>query len=289
MGIKTLFITGGDYNWGSSRIRAFWPCPYMDNAKVLPIQDILNNGSKFPRAENYIWQKTADTVTMRMVKDMGLKNYVDFCDPAWWNDPNYIKEVCDIANGLIFGTDALYDDFVDEYGDGYRHVIAPDGYEPKYYPVQREHIDTVPIRLVWFGLALNRFAILSAVPFIERLVANNYRISLTIYDNEPSKLFMDMPCPVYQTKFDPIKDNEIIASHDIAVLPPYPGKWGSLKSINRIITASVSGLPIVYGDDYRELERLVKSAEYRREKTIIPPKEWESEHSAKILEAFLCE
>ncbi len=55
----------------------------------------------------------------------------------------------------------------------------------------------------------------------------------------------------------------MLASHDIALLPPIPGPWGNVRSNAKALAAHTCGLPVTSGLNYAELHRLVSSPAMR--------------------------
>jgi hypothetical protein len=104
----------------------------------------------------------------------------------------------------------------------------------------------------------NRMAIWGAVPNLERLVASGYPIELTVCDDRPDVEWqITQAFPMYNVRWSLEKENQILSNHDIALLPPYPGPWGQVKSNNKKLTAYACGLPAVSGFDYDELVLLM--------------------------------
>ena len=73
---SACFIAAGDYSWGSSRMRCYWPAKYMDNAVV------VQAGQPIPQADAYIWQKVIDHNFVKA--NPQAKHWFDACDPSWW-------------------------------------------------------------------------------------------------------------------------------------------------------------------------------------------------------------
>lgn len=252
--MRNLFVAAGDMTWGSSRLRCYWPAEYMQGTDV-----IVQNKSTIPLSyKNYIFQKFADADTLRVLKEQGKKTYLDLCDPTWWWQPEQVQECLAYLDGVICCTDALAQDFYDTYG--ILPKVIPDRLELEHYSHvnQRVHSEVLPIRFIWYGVAVNRVGIFAALANLERLVANGYDIELTIMDNQPEQPFLitDM-FPIYHVKWSLAQEVEIITSHDIALLGEYPGAWGRMKSNNRELTAWACGLPATIGDEYTELDILM--------------------------------
>jgi hypothetical protein len=73
--------------------------------------------------------------------------------------------------------------------------------------------------------------------------------------------------PVYYVQWSLEHENQVIASHDIAFLPPYPGPWGRVKSNNKSLTAWACGLPVSDGWDYEYLDELCANEVVRQQTT----------------------
>jgi len=104
----------------------------------------------------------------------------------------------------------------------------------------------------------NRPALFGALANLERLAANGRDIELTICDERPDMVMrITNMFPVYHVLWELEQENAIIAAHDIAILPPYPGPWGRVKSNNRTLTAWACGLPATDCESYKELMTLM--------------------------------
>ena len=90
---------------------------------------------------------------------------------------------------------------------------------------------------------------------LDRLKANGVTFSLTIFDDQPQQIWK-AGFPIYHVDWNIEQENEILASHDIALLPPYPGAWGKVKSNNKPLTAWACGLPVANGENYHHLYEL---------------------------------
>jgi glycosyltransferase involved in cell wall biosynthesis len=260
--MKTLFISAGPIEWGSSRMRCFWPAKYMDGAKVMTFGEHVNTD-----ASVVIFQKVFDLEYARLTRRIGRRVFWDACDPAWWWEPERCREIIQNVDGVVLSSQALKDDFDQWNNGGVRSWCIPDRLELSHFPLKRQHADVSPVRLIWFGLAVNRWALLSALANLERLVANGHKIELTIMDDQPGEWPVTNMFPIYCVPWSLDKENEIIAAHDLAILPPYPGPWGEVKSNNRVLTAMACGLPVTAGLTYSVLEFAVKNWKERVEFT----------------------
>jgi hypothetical protein len=254
--MKVCFIAAGPIEWGSSRMRAYWVAEHMQDATVIQV------GEALPDADVYIWQKTVNTEQIASMPN--ARHYWDVCDPSWWWQPEECREIADLMDGIVASSQALADDF-NEWYEEETAVCIPDRLNPDHFPKKRQHQNTDPVRFIWFGVAVNRIALFGAMANMERLVANGHNIELTIMDDRP-----DIPAqftnkfPVYHVRWELDKENEILASHDIALLPPYPGAWGKVKSNNKTITAGLCELPVTKGVDYKVMQAYMVT-EHRKE------------------------
>lgn len=260
--MKALFITAGDENWASSRLRGYWPAKYLKDSAVLQIDTIR----ELPQAEAYVFQKSINLAMVSEAHNRGAKVYWDFCDPLWWWSPTETKTVLACVDGAIFSNLDLMLEFQEFSAECKINMPAwciPDRLDLEHYPIRRVHSQIKPVRLIWFGLSVNRMGILGALNALERLACNGYSIEMTIYDDQPNNVLeIQASFPIYQCRWTLGHENAVIASHDIAILPPYPGDWGKVKSNNKMLTAWACGLPVDTGD-YRSLVGLVESADLR--------------------------
>ena len=251
------FVAAGPITWASSRLRCYWPAKYM-NASVVSFASLHNDG--LPTADIFIWQKYVDLGVVRQLA--GAQHWWDLSEPVWWFDPEHSREIVQMMKGVVVSNEALAEEFTRWNGRSC-HII-PDRVEPGYFNRQRVHTAVTPVRLLWFGAVINRVALTAAWPNLARLNAAGYNIELTIMDDHP-----DMPLRfghnirVYHVFWAWEREVEILASHDIALLPPVPGPWGSMRSNAKELAAWACRLPVTDGADYEELRRLVSSPKER--------------------------
>lgn len=281
--MKTFFIAAGPITWASARLRAFWPAKYMDGAEVVDATTVDSVPDTF---DAYVFQKAADAGLMKDLRAQGKRVAYDVCDPAWWWKPQEQRAIVEQADILVASSFALAADLA-EWSQRKVHTI-PDRLDLAHFPLQRKQADVSPVRLIWFGLYVNRPAIFSAMAVLERLVANGYPVELTICDNNPHAPDIQSDrLPIYYTRWSLEMENAIIASHDIAVLPRLPGAWGKVKSNNKQLTAWACGLPVIDGENYAEATCLVENAAYRDTEHRFPT-EYTVDKSAADWERILC-
>lgn len=217
-----------------------------------------------PAADVYVFQKLVDVSLMRRLRDGGALIIWDVCDPAWWFNPGDAGEASNAADAVVASCGGLAGDF--EAWSGRPARMIPDRLLLSHFTHRQAHTDRAPVRLIWFGAAQNRIALLAAVANLSRLRANGYEVTLTIADNAPETAapWLESELPVYYTRWTLDTEAETLAAHDIALLPPYPGPWGAVKSNNKTLTAWAAGLPVSSGLTYDTLEQLVKLAALRQ-------------------------
>lgn len=258
--MKICFIAAGPYSWGSSRFRCYWVAKHL-GASVVTREEVEKT-ARVPIADVYVLQKIGLHEQQGLWLKEGKQVWLDHCDPMWWFSPKEMRRQIEHCTGVVCSNPALVSDFT--AWSGRQAVCIPDRMDLEHYDQTREHRESRPVRLIWFGGALNRVGLAAAWANLGRLTANDYDIELTIMDDRPSEtLDWGTEVRVYHVPFSVQHEPEILASHDIAVLPPYPGPWGRVKSNNRTLSAWACGLPVTTGEDYAELEALVQSAELR--------------------------
>lgn len=263
---ETLFISAGPIEWGSSRMRCWWPAKYMD-AEVV-IWNYPRQMEFATQYRNYIFQKYGAPDVQKRLLDMGFNVWLDQCDPMWWfSDQSLMRAMFENATGAVFSSEALRLDFLDWWGENYPTYTIPDRLELSHFTHKKSHAWTKPVRFIWYGVAQNRVALSAAWSNLSRLRINGYHVTLTVSDDRP-----DMPVteqndiPILQSTWQLDKEVPLIAGHDVALLPPYPGPWGKVKSNNKNITATACNVPYTDGQDYYELVRLMDHVE--RKKTV---------------------
>lgn len=265
--MNICFVTAGPIEWASSRMRAFWVAEALrergHEVEVIEFGKATLNGLGVRDA--YVWQKT---VNVEHIKYLGGRHYWDVCDPSWWWQPNECREIARHMTGVVCSSKALEEDFIEwarqhETRDRRRVHTIPDRLKLSHFHTQRQHSDVSPVRLIWFGVAANRVALWGARANLERLVANGYKIELTIFDDRPDVRFnFSDAFPIYHVLWSLEKEVEVLAAHDVALLPPYPGPWGGVKSNNKMLTAWACGLPVSFGE-YSILAYLMESSQRR--------------------------
>lgn len=284
--MKTLFIAAGPETWGSSRLRCYWPARVM-NAEVVPFGDAANRPPD-PQVEAVIWQKNLELALFSRFPN--ARHYYDACDPTWWWQPDLVRGWLRSLAGVVCSSSALAADFSE--WSGQPAVCIPDRLDLRHYGRVKRHQPAAPVRCLWYGVAFNRIALFGALANLERLAANGHKLALTVCDDRPEELLdvTDM-FPVYHTRWRLDAEVDTLLAHDIALLPPYPGPWGRVKSNNKALSAWAAGLPVATGECYGELEALVTRSENRNRAGALGRAEvetnWRVEQSAAEWEQML--
>lgn len=274
------FIAGGNMTNAGSRLRAYWPAQHIEGAAVCTWADTP------PPAAAYVFQKLVDLPLMKRLKNGGAACFWDVCDPVWWFNPGDARDVLDVVTAVVASNDGLAADLRQWAGGAPDVHVIPDRLLLSHYDRQAEHGDRRPVRLIWFGAAQNRMALYAAHANLQRLTADGFDIALTICDNAPNAPFVDLEgiYPIYYTRWQLDTEAATLAAHDVALLPPYPGPWGQVKSPNKAIQAAACGLPVADGVSYADLRALVSDDSLRRSRGATERREvvarWGVEHSA---------
>lgn len=261
--MKVLFLTTGTPEWASSRYRCYWPAQYIEGAHV----HRWAQGEDIPDDYDvYIWQKVTNLAIVDQIYNDGKLQFWDLCDPVHWWQPTEARFVADRCHGVVCSSQALTDDFSHWYGQ--QAVCIRDRFEFSHYVGGRtEYRHADPVRLIWYGIANNRFSLIAALANMERLDANGVNITLTICDDQPhNEWTMTNAFQTYYTRWTLETEVKTIAAHDIAILPPYPGPWGKVKSNNKRIQAILCGIPWSDGQDYHDLYELATNAGLREDR-----------------------
>jgi hypothetical protein len=270
---RILFITSGPEAWASARMRAFWPAAHMEGSLALPFDQANSLPDEYGMGfDAFVFQKVLPTREgVELAHEQGKKVFWDVCDPLWWWSPNEVAEGVQGVDGIVCSSDNLMKDwyaFAFERGIQAHFACIPDRLELTHFPsdpLRKIYQAGAPVKLIWYGIAANRVALVGVLPYLERLAAEGLQIELTICDECPNWSYIDGAAfAVKNEAWNLNTEAATICRHDIALLPPYPGPWGHVKSNNKALTAYACGLPVVTGHDYTALVDLVKSQEARQ-------------------------
>lgn len=270
-------------------MRCFWPAKYM-NADV-QVWDYPNEMEFSLGYDAYVFQKYGTPATQKELLDKGKQVWMDQCDPMWWfNDQKFMREMFENATGAVFSSDALRDDFLKWWDADYNAHTIKDRLELSHFSHKKSHYWTKPVRLIWYGVAQNRSALSGVWPNLSRLKVNGHHVLLTIMDDRPDIHVREHnDTPIMYSTWQLDKEPAMIGGHDIALLPPYPGPWGKVKSNNKAITAAACNVPVTDGLDYEELVRLMDHKERDKDaqiqRTALP--DYDVQISAEEWEALI--
>lgn len=284
--MNICFVAAGSPTWMSSRVRCYWPARYL-GATVLDVEGLSRKG--LPPADVYIWQKK---VRLDLVAATpGAQHWWDVTEPLWWFEPEESAEILAEMTGVVANTQALADDLA-QWKHGRSCHVIPDRLEPSYFTRYRVHQQVAPVRFIWFGTMINRVALAPIWPNLIRLRAEGLDVELTLMDNRPELPLQFGPeVPLYYTKWMHRQELDVLASHDIALLPPLPGPWGEIRGNAKALAAWACRLPVTNGRNYELLKHLVTDPEAREERGRAGQEEvarhWTSDRSAAQWETLL--
>lgn len=277
---KTLFIASGPASWASSRIRCFWPAVHMDADVV--VWDFPKPMEFSADYETYIWQKYGNPETQSQLLDAGKQVWIDHCDPMWWfSNQTFMRDTFENATGAVFSSEELRQDFLQWWGKDYNAHTIKDRLDLSHYSHKKSHHWTKPVRFIWYGITQNRVSLSGAWANLSRLKVMGHQVTLTIFDNRPDiRITEQDSIPILYSTWELDKEPPMIAGYDVALLPPFPGPWGKVKSNNKNLTASACNVPYVDGHDWEEMLRMMDHKERAKlaemQSAIIP------EHDVKI-------
>jgi hypothetical protein len=193
------------------------------------------------------------------LQSKGQKVFWDLCDPIWWwNEPEWVREFLDRCTGVVVSNACLANDF--EASFGIRPTVIRD--RQPFVKECRIHEDVPVPKMVWFGYAMNRGPCLSGVGILlSRLCYERVPFTFRVIDDHPSTMGWD-ETRIWSDKCEYVKWDEstihqLLCECDVALLPPFPGPWGKMKSNNKAVSAWWAGLPVHDGQDYYELRDLL--------------------------------
>lgn len=265
-GIRTLFVAAGPIHWGSSRMRCWWVAQAMGEAADCVLFDDFARLQDFEQVtQNYgavVFQKHGMPKLQAHLRERGVKVFWDVCDPLWWFSPTECELIAENVDGIVASSENLAKDAREHYDKPVYHIA--DRLDPKHYPLQAEHGVRKTVKFIWFGMAVNRVGIAAAWANLARARANGYDISLTVMDDKPhAPLGFGDDLPVIHVAWSLENENRILAEHDVALCPPYPGAWGKVKSNNKKVTAWACGLPTEDGETYELMAELISNQQNR--------------------------
>lgn len=263
------FVTAGGPEWASSRMRAYWVARQISGAQVHPIADLTEIVFR-PSDRAIVFQKTFHEGLAAEARKNGLAVFWDICDPLHWFAPEQVGAIIGNVDVVVACSDALANDLADQYG--ITPAVIGDGIDPGHFNDGRpplEHHDGETTRIIWYGLAANRVALASVRDNLARLHQEGYRYDLTVFDDRP-----DVPyhIPGWGAALGALwslpREVSTIRDYHLVLIPPFPGRWGEMKTNNRWLTAAACGVGAVSGLEYdRLVSAVIQPQSYRQQLT----------------------
>jgi len=203
--------------------------------------------------------------TLGVLKSQVGRLICDFCDPDWClASDEYFRGFASHMNAFVVSNRGLQAGLEEDWG--IKSTVIEDRMPPPM--TVKAHGPVALPTLVWYGQNANReICLASGALSVTRLRANRVPFRLRVIDNGdgPQSESRDLGLGdliEYRAWSLPTFERDVLEC-DIALLPPHPGRWGTMKSNNKRLTASWLGLPTADGQDYDELKRLLTDVEYR--------------------------
>lgn len=269
--MKVHFLTRASRERASSRIRAWqvvdaWNHPDVTCSQWKQLGDIER-----VEADVVVLQKmkpsfTGDKILERLKQRTGCRIIWDMSDPEWCTRGDvFFQRVAAHVDEFVMSTKGLQGALEDDHG--IKSVVIED--RLPYTPHQKVHTPTEVPCLVWFGMFPNRdVSIVTALQTFYRLNANDVTYTIKIIDDQPNVELPDadkhIRSLVTYTEWRLDTFERELLEGDVALLPPFPGEWGKMKSWNKQLTAAWAGLPTSDGQNYTVLKQLLTDFEYRQ-------------------------
>lgn len=248
-------LTSGPLAWPSSRYRGFWLAEAApETFRVFAPGDPLD----LDDCDTVVFQKRQgelDIERARRYQAEGRTVVYDLCDPVWWFMPRETQTMLSIADAVVTSNDGLAD-AVRAFPGVRRVVTIPDRMLASYHPTVAEHGDRERVRLVWYGSDGNRAITLAGIMGPLNYIAHATPVTLVVIDGSPHVKLSMADADALRIEHVPWRLETFhaqLTACDIALVPPYPGPWGAMKSNNKAVTAWWAGLPAVTGYDMQEL------------------------------------
>lgn len=265
--MKIAILTHGSLTWASARFRAFWL------AEADPEHfTAYSSGDRLDGLEEHdvivILKRIGEVDIQRALhlKALGKIIVYDMCDPDWWFNIEGSSAMMQVASAITTSSAGLKQAVLDfEPGRPVAHI--PDRMLPGYHSTVAEHGERERVVLCWFGAGQNRLPSLSGVLPVLQYLSQQYPLELRVIDDLPHVPLGSSLHEESIVRYVPWTVETFHAQMtacDIALLPPYPGSWGALKSSNKQASAWWAGLPVTDGFDAEYLAELIEDAELRQ-------------------------
>lgn len=209
----------------------------------------------------YVFQKWMDREPVRIAKQLrvlGKQVWLDLADPLWWIEPEDFFRFLPHLNGIVVTTEAMQTaarDAIARAGQPAPHVaVIPDRMPSEAFQAVRRHEQRAEPVCLWYGWFANRIALQAMQLSFYYALKSGRRCRVRIIDNGPGEgISMGFPVEYRPWRLETFQAELLDA--DVVLVPPYPGRWGVLKSNNRSVTAWCAGIPT---DDGWQPERLAE-------------------------------
>ena len=271
--MKVHFLARADRWKASSRIRAWqvvdaWNHPDVTCTLWRTLGDIETVTGDVVVLQKMKPSFTGDKILARLKQRTGCRIVWDMSDPEWMTRGDaFFQRVAGYVDHFVVSTPGLQ--VALKVDHGIESTVIEDRFP--YTSKQKVHTPTeVPV-VVWFGMFGNRdVALVSALQSFYRLNANDITYTIKIIDDRPETLLPDADKHIrslvtyVEWRLDTFEQE--LLEGDVALLPPFPGEWGKMKSWNKQLTAAWAGLPTSDGQNYTVLKQLLTDWEYRAER-----------------------
>lgn len=243
-------VTNRDVNSvGSSRIRARWVAKYWDEASEYQLGEY---------ADVMIFQKAW---WEKMVYEFpGIKIF-DICDPDWFESIRPHFSVMSACDAVTTSTQPLAD-YIKKILPDMRVKCIPDRVDLEEHAVSEGIKNSWAAdkakTIVWFGYSHNFHVVEKTLDLLMK-----HGLRLTVISDQNLRLMAGYEAlKIHNVKYNYETVHDIIARHDLALLPENPTFKGEFKSNNKDLTAMALGVPVVKLPE--DLERLMSSEERKK-------------------------
>lgn len=262
MNKRVLFVAQGPIEWASSRYRAWWIAEAAEWADCVQLSRLTIDATH----DVVVWPKPCGVKEREVVmqlQDAGKRIIWDICDPMHWLAPDDAREMLKLVDGVVTSSPGLA--FALQHELQVQATVIADRMKPAFHPTAREHRESAAPVLLWFGQAWNRAQTLgSAALGLQRLMAQGLRFRLRILDDGAGGgVNIDgIDVEYHRWRLDTF--HEELTNADIALIPPYAGPWGVMKSDNKNASAMWAGLPSVDLQSWYDVDHCVQLIEDAR-------------------------
>ena len=190
----------------------------------------------------------------------GIK-IMDLCDPEWLDNNRPYFNLMSKCDAIVTSTKALAE-YIGKIITDKPVLCIPDRVDLEEHKISKEVKDAwstdLPKTAVWFGYSHNFYHIEKTLDVLRK-----HNLKLTVMSDKNLKIPDEYESlELHNVKYDYNTAHEIIARHDIAILPTTEDLKGRFKSNNKSITAMALGVPVARLPE--DLERLMNPKERKK-------------------------